>query len=441
MFVHPVHYVVALVLIIGINTESANAQSNTPTAKPSVNKPAPNQKKAAPQKSEKGPAYTAPPKGDASFPLMGEFVGRIKSEDSALQLGLQIRAIKDNRFEAIAFRGGLPGQPKFNPEPIHMIGQRSSDFVILSGGPWAIFVEKNNCRVVDRTGKEIGKLKRIRRSSPTLFSPAPEGAIVLFDGTNTKQFTTAKMTDSGLLMEGANLKPMFQDFHLHVEFRLPYMPMADSQQRGNSGLYLQSRYECQILDSFATPPVFNGMGAIYRFRAPDLNMAFPPLTWQTYDVSFTAPRWAADGSKLRNATINSWVNGVKVQDNVSVPNKTGAGKTEEPILLPIKIQDHGDPVRFRNAWIVDRGLMDCEFPIHTTKEQRKAANKTIQLARQKRNRAIRKKKADAARKVAQQKADQAKQLQSKAEAAKVAAEKAEQQLEKVMGDGKNGQKK
>ena len=107
---------------------------------------------------------------------------------------------------------------------------------------------------------------------------------------------------------------------------------------------------------------------LYQFKKPDVNMAFPPLTWQTYDIQFTAPRWAADGSKLRNAHVTSWINGVKVQDNVALPNKTGAGKQEEPLLLPTKIQNHGDPVRFRNIWVVDRGLTVSKFPVYPPQE-------------------------------------------------------------------------
>ena len=175
------------------------------------------------------------------------------------------------------------------------------------------------------------------------------------------------MTDDGLLIEGAEIRPMFQDFNLHAEFRIPYMPQADGQSRGNSGLYLQSRYECQVLDSFGTEPLYNGLGSLYRFKKPDLNMAFPPLVWQTYDIQFTAPRWASDGTKIREAHITSWINGVKVQNNVALPNKTGAGQEEAPLLLPIRIQDHGDPVRFRNIWIIDRGLMTAPFPVKTPK--------------------------------------------------------------------------
>jgi hypothetical protein len=259
-----------------------------------------------------------------------------------------------------------------------MIGRRSENFVILSGGPLAIIVEPDACLLLDREGNKVGRLERIQRTSPTLGAPPPENAIVLFDGTHIDQFTNAQMTDEGLLMQGADLKPMFQDFNLHAEFRVPYMPEADGQSRGNSGLYLQSRYECQVLDSFALDPLFNGLGSLYRFKAPDLNMAFPPLVWQTYDLQFTAPRWAADGSKIRDAHITAWVNGVKVQDNVALPDKTGAGKPEEPVLLPTRIQDHGDPVRFRNIWLIDRGLASGEFPIYPTKEQLEAAAKAEQ---------------------------------------------------------------
>ena len=245
-----------------------------------------------------------------------------------------------------------------------MIGQRTGEFMILSGGPWAIIVEKDHCKIIDRQGKNLGRLKRIERSSPTLGAEPPRGAFVMFDGSSVDQFSNAQMTKDGLLMEGADFKPMFQDFNLHVEFRLPYMPEAEGQSRGNSGLYLQSRYECQVLDSFGTETMINGAGALYRFKKPDLNMCLPPLVWQTYDVQFTAPRWAADGSKVRNAHITSWINGVKVQDNVSLPGKTGAGKKEEPVLLPIKLQNHGDPVRFRNIWVIDRGVTQVDkFPV------------------------------------------------------------------------------
>ena len=219
--------------------------------------------------NEKGPAYTEPPKDDASYPLMGEFIGVLKPRDGESELlGLQIRSIGNDQFDAIAFLGGLPGQKNHRPEPIPMIGKRSGEFVVLSGGPWAVIVEKNVCRLIDRQGNKAGQLKRIRRKSPTLYASPPDGAIVLFDGTGTDQFVKAEMTPDGLLKEGADVKPMFQDFNLHIEFQLPYMPQAIGQNRANSGLYLQGRYECQVLDSFAQSIKINGCGRCTDSKLP-----------------------------------------------------------------------------------------------------------------------------------------------------------------------------
>ena len=309
------------------------------------------------------------------FKLVGEFVGPIESGENQYEpLALQIRCNGGDEFEAVCFRGGLPGQKGHRPEMLKLVGRRNGDMLVLSGGPWAVFVRKTNCVIVDSSGKTVGRLDRVVRQSPTLGAQPPEGAMVIFDGSNVEQFADAKMTKEGLLKEGALIKPMFQDFNFHAEFRIPYMPLAQGQQRGNSGFYLQSRYECQVLDSFALEPVFNGLGALYRQKKPLLNMAFPPLVWQTYDIQFTAPRWAADGTKIRNAQITSWVNGVKVQDNVALPNKTGAGQPEGPNLLPTLIQNHGDPVRFRNIWIVDRGLATGDFPVTNTPLKIKHSN-------------------------------------------------------------------
>ncbi len=336
----------------------------------------------AQEKPGKGPVYTEPPKDDPNFVLQGEFVGPVTVAENEYQpLGLQIRPIGGDNFEAVSFMGGLPGEKKHKPEPVKMIGRRSGEFVVLSGGPWAIFAKQDHCLIVDDEGNKVGRLERMKRSSPTMGAKPPEGAVVLFDGSNVDHFTNAQMTKDGLLMEGADFIPMFQDFNLHLEFRLPYMPAAEGQSRANSGVYLQSRYECQVLDSFAQDRMINGCGALYQFRKPDLNMCLPPLVWQTYDIHFTAPRWAADGSKIRDAHVTSWINGVKVQDDVALPNKTGAGKPEEPVLLPTRLQNHGNPVRFRNIWVVDRGLTSgTKFPVYPTAAEIEAASKAKQAA-------------------------------------------------------------
>lgn len=327
----------------------------------------------------RGPVHTEPPTDDPAYLLMGEFVGPLTvGENEYETVGLQIRPIGNGDFDAIAYSGGLPGQQPHQPEARRMVGKLSDGFLVLSGGPWAVLAQRDHCLLLSRTGERVGRLERIERRSPTLGAKPPADAMVLFDGSNTDQFKNGRMTEDGLLMEGADIKPMFQDFDLHLEFRLPYMPAARDQARGNSGVYIQSRYECQILDSFAQEPAFNGAGSLYRYKAPALNLSLPPLTWQTYDIRFTAPRWDADGQKIRNARITAWLNGVVVQDDVELEDKTGAGQPEEPLLLPTKLQNHSDPVRFRNIWVVDRGLAPSSpFPVEGSGEPEPAPSTDV----------------------------------------------------------------
>ena len=272
----------------------------------------------------------------------------------------------NGEFEALQYAGGLPGQDGFSSDsPFRLVGRLSGDFVVLSGGPWAYFAEPTGCLIVDRTGRTLGNLVRVVRESPTLGVRPPAEAVVLFDGSGVEKFTSARMTEEGLLMEGADTLPLFQDFNMHVEFRLPYMPTSEGQKRGNSGCYLQSRYELQVLDSFGELPVFNGCSAIYRQKPADLNMCLPPLQWQTYGTCNSLHRVGElMEAKMRNAHITVWHNGVKTHDDYSIINKTGAGKEEAPTLLPIRFQNHSDPVRYRNIWVVDRGLILPEFPLY-----------------------------------------------------------------------------
>src|SRR5207245_1293432 len=132
-----------------------------------------------------------------------------------------------------------------------------------------------------------------QRQSPTLGQCAPWGAIVLFDGSNADHFKDGKIED-GLLKEGCETKYAYGDFQLHIEFRLPYLPAARGQGRANSGVYIQSRYEMQVLDSFGLEGSDNECGSLYKQRRPDLNMCLPPLVWQTYDIWFRSPRFGSD---------------------------------------------------------------------------------------------------------------------------------------------------
>ncbi|GAB3981191.1 hypothetical protein GCM10027615_61250 [Plantactinospora veratri] len=148
----------------------------------------------------------------------------------------------------------------------------------------------------------------------------------------------------------------FGDFRLHVEFWLPNLPAdVTGQARANSGIYLQDRYELQVLDSYGdTTPATNECGAIYEKLAPRVNAATAPQTWQTYDVTFRAARFDAAGVKTENARVTVVWNGVTVHDNAEINGPTGGGAPEGPSVGPIRLQDHGDPgpnLFYRNIWV------------------------------------------------------------------------------------------
>ncbi|MFD7122580.1 family 16 glycoside hydrolase [Streptomyces sp. NPDC059922] len=152
-------------------------------------------------------------------------------------------------------------------------------------------------------------------------------------------------------------KQSFGDFRLHAEFRVPKLPPdVTGQDRGNSGIYLQERYEIQILDSFGVEKLAtNEAGAIYNKVAASANAATAPETWQTYDIVFRAARFDAGGKKTEDARITVVWNGTKVHDNVAVDGPTGSGDAESAAAGAIRLQDHGNKVRFRNLWIEPLG--------------------------------------------------------------------------------------
>jgi hypothetical protein len=148
----------------------------------------------------------------------------------------------------------------------------------------------------------------------------------------------------------------YKDFKMHIEFKLPKLsPNVKGKGSGNSGVYIQRRYEIQILDSYGEPPRKNGGGSIYKFKAPDKNACKKRGEWQSYDIKFRAARFEGEGEnakKVKNARITVKHNGVLIHDDVEVPNKTGAGLKEGPEPRPILLQDHGNEVWFRNIRIV-----------------------------------------------------------------------------------------
>jgi rubredoxin len=199
-------------------------------------------------------------------------------------------------------------------------------------------------------------------------TPAPEGALVLFDGKNLDNWTKTDgktpagwtILDGGIMqVKGGNIitKQKFDGhFKLHVEFRVPYMPKAKGQARGNSGVYVQGRYEVQILDSYGLESKKDDCGAIYEVAAPKTNACKAPTVWQSYDIEFYSPK-CENGKKVEPARMTVFHNGVKIHEDVKIPvDNTRAGLEGDPCQPgPIMLQDHGNPVQFRNVWLMPMG--------------------------------------------------------------------------------------
>ncbi len=198
-----------------------------------------------------------------------------------------------------------------------------------------------------------------------LFSEPPPGAVVLFDGKDLSGWHTRDGKPPGWEVAKGEMTVVrgtgdivterkFEDFFLHLEWMEPDMPDATGQAKGNSGVYLQGRYEIQVLDSYSIEPPGRGdCGAIYNQFAPLVNACRPPMEWQAYDVVFRAARLDESGGTVENARITAFQNGVIIQNNVEVQGPTG-GAMDENVGQPgpLLLQDHGNPVKYRNVWIL-----------------------------------------------------------------------------------------
>lgn len=305
-------------------------------------------------RAEAGPAYD----------LQGEYIGLISGGYRRQPVGVQVAYRGDGRFEALEYPGGLPGAGWNHATRLKAAGEQfGAAGARMQGEHRELLLIRGQLHVRDEDGILRAMVRRTERHSPMLGLSPPPGAIVLFDGQASDELRAARVTDDGLLMEGALTQRSFEDFTLHVEFRLPFMPTASGQGRGNSGIYIQQRYEVQILDSFGLVPEFNDCGALYRQRPPALNMCFPPLVWQTYDINFRAARFNDDGEKIADARITVRHNGVLIHDDVEIAAKTGAGQPEGPDPRPILFQNHRDPVRYRNIWIVPHPRVEEVRPL------------------------------------------------------------------------------
>jgi len=313
-------------------------------------------------------------------PVMGDWQGSWKLDDGSDSgpLVAQVIALGKGEYRVNV----LEVFDRRVEQPISVLEGRLADGAVRMTGRARHDGREFDVKAAIKGGKFTGNFKgegvgtfameRVFRVSRTMGAKPPKGAIVLFNGRNVKEWKRAKVKpgeDDTVKWElvggamrvtrgpgGGNIitRKKFNDLKLHIEFRTPFMPEKRGQGRGNSGVYLQGRYECQVLDSYGLEGKDNECGGIYKVRPPRVNMCAPPTQWQTYDITFLAPKFDGDGKLTKKATMTVLHNGVLIQDKTPVGGSTTAslgGKASEP--AGVYLQDHGNKVEYRNIWVVE----------------------------------------------------------------------------------------
>lgn len=330
----------------------------------------------------------------ADFKFQGEyFIDNVRSgETGGSGIGCQVIALGNGAFQAVVCKGGLPGKGWDGKDKALMDGKIDGDKVVfsptigkrkyLAQSPLEFSATSKfppsgqldlaavltgdtmTLKGDDKGLKFTLDLKKITRKSSTLGAKAPEGALVLFDGSNKDEWKGGRIDKAtGFLnTDGQDIttKRKFNNYTAHVEFMLPFRPDARGQGRGNSGFYQVDQYEVQILDSFGLDGKDNECGGVYTRLAPKVNMCLPPLQWQTYDVEFTNA--VREGDKVvKKARITVKHNGVIIHDNAEIAGVTGGAralskKAEEAEGTPgvLRLQGHGNPLQFKNIWVVEK---------------------------------------------------------------------------------------
>jgi hypothetical protein len=296
-------------------------------------------------------------KDDADFGIQGEYVG----EHGDMKYGVQVIAQGSGKFKVRALPGGLPGEGWDGQSILEGTGETKDGKTTFTLPDVNVTATIASGKITAEVGGNEVSLKKVNRSSPTLGAKPPEGAVVLFGGPDdVSKWENGKLAElsDGKFLAANNVrsKATFGSFTAHVEFRLAWMPNSFGQARSNSGVYVQDRYEVQVLDSFGLKGVDNECGGIYKESAPKVNMCFPPMVWQTYDIDFTAAEFDADGKKTKPAKLTVKHNAVTIHDGLELKANTPGGKFNKEVKDKgaLFFQNHGDPVVFNNVWVMEK---------------------------------------------------------------------------------------
>jgi hypothetical protein len=294
--------------------------------------------------ADKGGVFLDPKEAGPDYLVQGEYAG---TAGGAL-LGAQVVALGDGQFDVYFLAGGLPGAGWDTKGRVKASGKTEGEKTVVDGGGWSGAIAGGTLSGKSADGAAVA-LKKVERKSATLGEKPPAGAVVLFDGTSADAWQNGRLVEDSLLNCGVTTKKTFGDMKLHLEFRLCFKPKGRGQDRSNSGCYLAGRHEVQVLDSFGLTGEHNECGGIYSVEKPTVNMCLPPLVWQTYDIEYRL----AKGAQPARMTV--WLNGVKVHENTELKKNTTAAPNNTPPDQPgpIHLQDHGNPVVYRNVWLME----------------------------------------------------------------------------------------
>jgi len=318
--------------------------------------------KSAPEK----PPAPAPSQAADPGPFMGEYVGTFApAEGEKAAAEAKVFPVKGGEYRVVLRVPPVSEGP--TKVRIELSGKPAGAELPFAGKAGKVawsgrIAEKKLTAAADGAGGGKFEMTFAVRRSPTEGARPPDGAVVLLPQTEgpppLEAWTNRKWKAlPGGVMEitrgGSNSIRKFGDVKLHLEFRVPLEPGRGGQGRGNSGVYLMGRYEVQVLDSFGLKPRKGDCGAIYGVAVPRVNACLPPLRWQTYDVTFRAPRVNAEGKLIEPGRMTVDHNGIRVHTDVKLTKTTRAGARGLVQVGPLHLQDHGHPVQYRNIWIVE----------------------------------------------------------------------------------------
>jgi len=295
-------------------------------------------------------------------PFMGEYEGSFHPDPKVTFKAIgKVVQESETSYRVVLFTG--PETPVTEGAYVEVYGNAPSDEVYIKGRcggyPLEGGIKDGNLWVRSQYG-QYWELKKIESKSPRAGVKPPEGAVVLlpFEAGKTANLSAWtngewKALENGVMQcapgKGANrTRQQFGDIkHLHIEFKLPLEPLERGQGRANSGVYLSDHYEVQVLDSFGLTHTSGDCGGLYNIARATVNACLPPETWQTYDITFRAPRFDEAGKVKELPRITVLHNGVKIHDNIEIPLDNHRAKG------PLQLQDHGHPIQFRNVWVVE----------------------------------------------------------------------------------------